>query len=132
MAKDLPDALGLRELKYGAKTTDEVRIQWARRFEEKGLLAEALDLYLIAKDEKSIENLRRRAVEQGRPILLLILAWVGRHPTADEWKAAGDKAFADSRYREAYRAYTEAGHEPGLEQVREKLPGYELYVPSGD
>jgi hypothetical protein len=131
MPQPLPDSLGLREIKFGPKSTREQRIEWARRYLEAGRTAEALDLFLLANDEAGVSEMRRLAIEQGRPILLLGLQRAGRAVPAGEWSACGEVAFRDGRWREAFRAFSEAKDEPGLAKAREKLPGYEIYTPQG-
>lgn len=131
MAETFPNALQIREIKYAPRTTREERVALARRLEGAGRVAEALDLYLIAGDEAGIASVRARAAREGRPILLLMLARANRPVSADEWRAAGDAAFAAGRWRDAFRAYTEARHEPGLARVREKVPDYQLFTPQG-
>ncbi|MHC4340654.1 MAG: hypothetical protein ACYSX0_10650 [Planctomycetota bacterium] len=132
MARDLPDPLQLREVKYGEKTTPANRSQLARSLLEAGRQAEALDLYLLANDGTGIQEMRRIATEQGRPILLIMLSRSGEHTVSPkEWMAAGEVAFKEARWREAFRCFTMAGDEAALERLRDKLPDYEIYVPQG-
>jgi len=131
MAQDLPDALAMREVKYGDKTPPERRLKVAKDLIEAGRIYEALDLLLIAKDEAGVAALRARAAKEGLPVILLMLKRAGQTPAPAEWAAAGEGAFSAGRYRDAFRCYLEAGDEAGLERVREKLPGYELYTPAG-
>jgi hypothetical protein len=131
MARALPDALQLREIKYGTKTSAEERSRVARLLAEAGRLAEALDLFLLAGDEKGEAESRRRAVEEGRPVLLLSLRRAGRRIPREEWRQAGAAAARAGRWREAFRCYTEAGDEEGVEAVRDKLPDYSIYTPQG-
>ena len=110
MARDLPDPIQLREVKYGEKSTAADRSRLAARLREAGRHAEALDLYLLANDESGVAELRRIAVEQGRPLLLVMLSRSGEHPVnKKEWKAAGEAALKDARWREAFRCFTMAG-----------------------
>jgi hypothetical protein len=131
MARGLPDALQLREIKYGAKTTAEERSKVARLLAEVGRIAEALDLFLLAGDEEGEAEIRRRAVSEGHPLLLLMLRRAGRDIPRDEWRRAAEAAERASRWREAFRGYTEAGDETGLERVRGELPDYSIYTPQG-
>jgi len=131
MARDLPDALTLRTIKYGEKTDARARRAAAERLLEAGREAEALDLYLILGDEEALARCRRRALEEGRPVLLLMLRRSGREVNAREWSQAGAAAEQEGRWREAFRCYTEAGDEDGLARVREHLPDYEIYTPQG-
>ncbi|MHC4933516.1 MAG: hypothetical protein ACYTGV_15130, partial [Planctomycetota bacterium] len=123
MARDLPDPIQLREVKYGEKTTSAERSKLARRLLDAGRQAEALDLYLLANDETGIREVRRIATEQGRPLLLIMLARSGEHSVSpEEWSAAGEAAFREARWREAFRCFTMAGDEAALERLRDKLP----------
>jgi len=132
MARDLPEPLQLRDVKYGEKSTPTDRSKLARRLLEAGSQAEALDLYLLANDEAGIEEMRRIAVEHGRPLLLIMLSRSGEHSVSPkEWMAAGEVAFREARWREAFRCFTMAGNEAALERLRDKLPDYEIYVPQG-
>jgi len=131
MARTSPDALRLRELKYSPKISSAERSKAARALLEAGRTTEAFDLMLLAEDEEGIKEMRRLAVKEGRPHLLLAMARYGRAATRDEWDATGDAAFAAGRWREAFRAYHEAGNEDGLAKVREKLGAYEPFKPQG-
>ena len=122
----------MREVKYGEKTSHEERSRVARQFLEEKRLAEALDLFLLAGDGEGIAEIRKRAIREGRPILLVMIARGGEHEVAPaEWKAAGDAAFDARRWREAFRCYTMAGDKEALARVQEKIPDYEIYVPQG-
>ena len=123
MADVLPNALQLREIKYGEKVTNERRRAVGRAFESAGRLAEALDLFLIAGDDEGVLRLRQRGVAEGRTILLVMLERAGRAPTAQEWSQAADASFSAGRYRDAYRCFQKAGDEAGIERVKEKDPG---------
>lgn len=131
MARALPDALQLREIKYGSKTSAAERLRVARQLAEAGRFAEALDLFLLAGDDEGEAESRRRAVEEGRPVLLLTLRRAGRSVSSDEWRRAGEAAVRAGRWRDAFRCYTEAGDEEGLAAVRDKLPDYSVYTPQG-
>ncbi len=131
MAQGLPDALRLRELKYSPKIPDSERSSVARRLLECGRAAEALDLFLLAGDDQGVEEIFALAKQEGRVILLVALVHAGRNVSAADWKQVGDRACAGERWREAFRAYSEAGDEPGLEKVRAEIPDYELWSPQG-
>jgi hypothetical protein len=131
MAQDLPDTLALREIKFGERVLPAKRVKVARDLLAAGRIYDALDVFLLATDEKGISEVRRRAVADGLPVLLLMLKRAGRTPETREWSEAAEKALADGRFREAFRCFLEAGDETGLARVREKLPGYEIYTPQG-
>ena len=131
MARGLPDALQLREIKYGPKTSAAERSQVARRLAEAGRLAEALDLFLLAGDEGGEAETRRHAFAEGYPVLLLMLRRAGRTIPSDEWRQAAQAAGRAGRWRDAFRCYSEAGDEDGLAAVRDKLPDYAIYTPQG-
>jgi len=131
MARGLPDALQLREIKYGPKTSAAERSSVARRLAEAGRLAEALDLFLLAGNEAGEAETHRRAVAEGYPVLLLILRRAGRTIPTDEWRQAAQAAGRAGRWRDAFRCYSEAGDEAGLEEVRKMLPDYSIYTPQG-
>ena len=131
MPSQNPDALELRELKFSPKTSRAARSAAAEKILSAGRTTEAFDLYLIADDEKGIARMREMAVQDGLPHLLLAMRRYGLEATTEEWNRAGDKAFDAGRYREAYRAYREAGNEEGLAKVAEVLPDYEPFKPQG-
>lgn len=131
MARGLPDALQLREIKYGIKTSDAERCRVGRELAAAGRLAEALDLFLLAGDEEGVAELRRRAITEGQPLLLQSLRRAGRAVPKEEWREAGRAAQQARRWREAYRCYTEAGDEAGLAEVQQELPDYAIYMPPG-
>jgi dienelactone hydrolase len=129
MARGLPDALQLREIKYGPKTSAEERGRVARRLAEAGRVAEALDLFLLAGDTEGEAEVRRRAVAEGQPLLLVILRRAGRAISKEEWLETARAAVRASRWREAYRCYTEAGDEAG--EFFNDTATTEIYTPQG-
>jgi len=132
MARDLPNLLQLRECKYGEKSTPRQKTEMAKLLAGAGRLVEALDLYLLAEDAEGIASLRKRAVREGRLILLHNLERAGQRIAAAEWRTAAEAAMRQGRWREAYRAYGEAGDEAGMARVKEHLPDdYEPYAPKG-
>jgi len=131
VAQDLPDTLGLREVKYSERTPPARRLKVARDLLAAGRIYDALDLFLVAGDEQAIGEIRARAVREGLPVILLTLKRSGRSPRPDEWSAAGGAALAAGRWREAFRCFREAQDEAGLARVKEKLPDYDLYTPQG-
>jgi len=131
VADNLPDTLALREIKYGDRTTPARQKKVARDLLAAGRIHEALDLFLLAGDEAGTAEVRSRAVREGLPVLLLALKRTGRDTTAADWSAAGEAALAAGRWREAFRCFREAQDEAGLARVRERLPAYDLYTPTG-
>ena len=131
MAEKLPNALQLREIKFGEKVTAQQRIGWARRLLGVDRLAEALDLFLIAGDEAGFHEIRDRAIAEGRTVLLVMLERAGHVPTTEQWSAAGEAALGAGRSRDAYRCFLAAANEDGLAKVREQIPDYEIYTPQG-
>jgi len=131
VADKLPDTLDLREIKYSDRVPPAKRVKVAKELMAAGRIYDALDLFLLAEDEAGISEARDRAIKEGLPVLLLMLKRAGRIPTPGEWSAAGEKALAAGRFREAFRCFRDAGDEAGLERVRAKLPDYDLYTPQG-
>jgi hypothetical protein len=131
VAQDLPDTIALREIKFGERVPPAKRVKVANDLLAAGRIYDALDLFLLASDEKGIAEIRKRAAREGLPVLLLMLKRAGRTPEVREWTLAGEKAFADRRFREAFRCFLEAGDEAGLARVKEQLPGYDIYTPQG-
>jgi len=129
--QNLPDTLALREIKYGEKVPSTKRVKVAQELLAAGRIYDALDVFLLAKDEKGIAEVRKRAIEAGLPVLLLMLKRAGKMAAPAEWSAAGEKAFSEGRFREAFRCFLEAADEAGLARVKENLPDYEIYTPQG-
>ncbi|MHC4849011.1 MAG: hypothetical protein ACYTEG_11220 [Planctomycetota bacterium] len=131
MAKGIPDALQMREVKYGEKTQPTQQLALAKTLLEAGRVAEALDLFLLAGDEASVTAIHKRACAEGRPVWLVMIERTGRTITSADWKACGEAALRGERWREAFRAFTMAGDEAGIARAQEEIPGYEIYVPQG-
>jgi hypothetical protein len=121
----------MREIKYSEKTADAERSRVGRAMLEAHRTAEALDLFLLAGDDAAVGKIEEEAVRDGRPVLLLLCERAHRPIAKARWKAAGQAAFAAGRFREAFRCFEKAGDEEGIARVRERLPGYEIYVPQG-
>ncbi|MEM8884253.1 MAG: hypothetical protein AAGD14_09305 [Planctomycetota bacterium] len=131
MARGVPDAMQMREIKYGAKTTPAAQQQTAAALLQAGRVAESLDLSILAGDDAAVASIRKRACDEGRPIWLIMIERAHSAIPTDEWRACAEAAFRAERWRDAFRAFTRADDEAGLERVREKIPGYEIYVPDG-
>ena len=131
MASGMPDALQLRNIKYGNNSQPASQVAAAEAQLAAGRVAEAFDLFRIAGNDAGMAKIRKRAIEEGRPVWLILAQRAGQEIPASEWSACGDAAYRDSRWREAFRAYLAAENEAGLEKVREQIPGYEIYVPQG-
>ena len=131
MATNLPDAMRMREIKYGAKTTPKLQSTTARLLLEGGRLAEALSLMLLADDKAGIAELRERALTEGRLVLLNMLRRRHHEISAADWNRAGAAAEAAGRPREAYRCYLEARNDAALEALKKSLPDYEIFIPQG-
>jgi len=131
MAQEMPNALELRETKYGAKSQPASQSALATEMAAAGRVAEALDLFLLAEDEAGIASIRKRAIAEGRPVWLLMIERTQVGIATDEWRRCGEAAEAAGRPREAYRAFTFASDEQALARIHETLPGYEIYVPQG-
>jgi hypothetical protein len=125
------NAMRLRILKYSPKVSSEERVTAAQLLLDAGQTTEALDLFLLAGDEKAVRQIEKKAVAEGHPHLLLSMRRYGHEFDAAAWKATGEAAARKDRWCEAYRAFTEAGDEAGLAKVNEVLPGYAPFKPQG-
>ena len=128
MAQELPDALQLRHIKYSAKTQPAQQLEVARALLAAGRVAEALDLFLIAKDENGLGEIKQRALSEGRPVWLLMMRHDERAISAADWTACGAGAERAGRLREAFSAFTLADDKEAVARLRELLPDYEMYV----
>jgi hypothetical protein len=131
MAASLPDALRLRDLKYGTKHSAEARRRMAQQLLDAGRIAEALDLFQLAGDAAGVQTVKDRALKEGRPHVLLTLIRLGHQFSAAEWKAAGQGALGAGRWREAFRCFLEAEDEEGLAAFFNDTATTEIYTPQG-
>ncbi len=117
----IPDALAMRQLKYGdAPDTERDRI--ARVLIAAGRLSEALLLVERRPDHPIAAELRDEAVRAGRPFALLSLRRSGRAVTDDELAEASRVAEAAGRFLDARLGYAALGDEEAIRRIADRLP----------
>ncbi len=95
-------------------------LEWGARFEQEGLLSDAVDFYERARSAENLEKLLLVAREEGDLFLYgRILKALGREAARDEWIALGRKA--EEFGKDAYAR--QALNKGGLEKADEEKPG---------
>jgi hypothetical protein len=130
MARSLiPDALGMRRLKYDPSVTDAERDATAAALRKAGRIPEAIFLYEGRPSHPSLAEDLRASVKAGASFTLKALERIGVTVGADAWRACASAAEDKGRWYDALRCYEILKDEPALARVREKLPGFKIAVP---
>jgi hypothetical protein len=120
MAARLPRPLHRRELLYGLDTPPETLSALAEEYLEQGLIFDAADFFIQAKDRDGIKHIKKLAIEMGDAFLL------GRVDEAmpdlvekADWDELGRAA--KSLGKDAYVERAEAGGAPPTPPLQEEL-----------
>ncbi|MEM5788520.1 MAG: hypothetical protein AAGU11_14505 [Syntrophobacteraceae bacterium] len=87
-------------------------VQWGERYQEAGLVNDAVDFYERANASDALEGLLPLAFSDGDAFLYgRVLKALGRDGTPEEWVALGDRAKALGKRAFALEAYRRGGLE---------------------
>ena len=125
----IPDALGMRHLKYEPGVTNAQRDAVADALRAAGRIPEAILLYDGRADHPALRDDLAKAKADGVAFLVFALRKLGVPVTEDDIRACGAAAEAKGRWYDAFRCYESLADAPGLERVRVQLPGYKVAVP---
>ncbi len=125
----IPDALGMRWLKYDPAATDAQRDATAAALRQAGRIPEAILLYEGRPTHPSLREDLRSAVRAGASFTLKSLERIGFAVDPDTWRACASAAEDKERWYDALRCYEVLKDETALARVREKLPGFKVAVP---
>lgn len=125
----IPDALGMRHLKYDPQVTPAQRDAVADALRAAGRTPEALLLYDGRADHPALRGDLEKAKAGGVAFLVFALRKLGVPVTEDDLRACGAAAEAKERWYDAFRCYEATSDAAGLERVRAQLPGYKVAVP---
>ena len=122
MARPLiPDALVMRELKYGqASEAEKERV--AALLRAAGRRTEALLLYEGRADHASLRNERDHAITNGRVFPLQTLQRLGAEVTQDHLRACAAAAEKNGRWMDARTCYLLLKDEAAVRRIAEHLP----------
>ncbi|MHC4199002.1 MAG: hypothetical protein ACYSU0_03360 [Planctomycetota bacterium] len=70
MARRLPRPLARRDVLYGVHTPKEKLVEFADAYLEEGLLFDAADFFVEARDRDGLSRIRKAAIESGDAFLL--------------------------------------------------------------
>jgi len=120
MAKNhLLECLEKRDLLNEDGASEATLLGWGRRFEEAGLLNDAVEFYDRADSSEDLKRLLESALEEGDLFLYTKLSRILKHdPSRDEWLVLADRAEAAGKFTFAADARrrgggVEEGGEPG-------------------
>jgi hypothetical protein len=125
----IPDALGMRRLKYDPAVTPAERDAVAATLRSQGRIPEAMLLYEGRAGDPSLREDLANAVRSGSSFVLKALERLGVAVDAEAWTRCGDAAEAKERWYDALRCREAVKDEAGAARVREKLPGFKIAVP---
>lgn len=131
MARSLiPDALGMRRLKYDPLVTDAERDATAAALRKAGRIPEAILLYEGRPEHPSLKDDLRAGQRAGASFTLKALERIGVPIDPDAWRACASAAEDKGRWYDALRCYEVLKDEVALARVREQLPGFKVAVPA--
>jgi hypothetical protein len=117
----IPDALAMRELKYGEAPEAE-RERVAALLRAAGRRTEALLLYEGRADHASLRAERDHAIAHGRVFPLQTLLRLGAEVTADHLRACAAAAEKHGRWMDARTCYRLLEDEASVRRIAEHLP----------
>ncbi len=104
---DLLTCLEKRDMLNRPAVSAAQLLKWGRRYEEEGLINDAIDFYEKAGSSESLENLFDLALREGDAFIYArVMKALGRQAPADEWICLGKKAAElgkDAFAREAFK-----------------------------
>lgn len=126
----IPDALGMRRLKYDPAVPESERDATAAALRALGRIPEAILLYEGRSDHPSLREDRKSAARLGSSFILRALERIGAQVPPEDWRACAASAESHERWYDALRCYEKLADEPSAARVREKLPGFKVAVPA--
>jgi len=122
MAKTrIPNALAMRELKYG-EATEAARDAVAETLRAEGRRAEAVLLFEGRPDHPFLREEALWAVSQGDGYHLLALQRLGREISEPEFRDCAAAAREHGRWLDARHCFLALGDEAALREIAEQLP----------
>jgi hypothetical protein len=130
MARPIPDALEMTEVKYGADVSPADRDRVAEALRAQGRRSEALLLYEGRADHPSVAADLAWAVSEGAAFMLFQIRRLGFAVTDDQRRACAAAAEAKERWYDAFRLHEVLGDAAALERVRERIPLFKPAIPT--
>jgi hypothetical protein len=125
----IPDALGMRRLKYDPAATDAERDATATALRAAGRIPEAILLYEGRAEHPALAADQKEAIRLGSSFVLRALERIGVKIEAEAWRACAAHAEMKERWYDALRCHEILKDEVALARVREKLPNFKIAVP---
>lgn len=120
-ASRIPDALEMRELKYGNRS-DAERDRVAEALLAAGRRSEALLLFEGRLDHPQLASEKRYALEEGASFHLLSLRRMGLTVTEEDLRVCALAAERKGRYLDARQCWAALGEEGEIERIADHLP----------
>ena len=120
-ASRIPDALEMRELKYGGRS-DEEKDRVADALRAAGRRSEALLLYEGRPEHPSLKEEKRWALEEGVSFHLMALRRIGVTVTDEDLRVCALAAERKGRYLDARQCWVALGEDGEVERIAEHLP----------
>ncbi len=125
----IPDALGMRRLKYDPLATNAERDATAALLRQAGRIPEAILLYEGRAEHPSLAGDVKEATRLGSSFVLRALERIGVRLEPETWRACAGHAEMKERWYDALRCHEVLKDEAGIARVREKLPNFRIAVP---
>lgn len=125
----IPDALGMRRLKYDPIATDAERDATAALLRQQGRIAEAILLYDGRAEHLALVGDVKEATRLGSSFLLRLLERIGVTVEPEAWRTCAGHAEMKGRWYDALRCHEVLKDEIAIARVREKLPNFKIAVP---
>ena len=126
----IPDALGMRRLKYDASVPEAERDATAAALRAAGRVPEAILLYDGRSTHVSLRDDLATGRRLGSSFMLKALERIGATVTPEDWRACAADAEMKERWYDALRCHEVLKDEAAVARVREKLPGFKVAVPA--
>lgn len=119
LASGLPDAIERREILAGNRKHVDLD-ELGARYLAAGWLSDAIDFFERTRNHAKLAEIQGRVIGQDVFLLQRLARTPGVTVTADDWRRAGEAAFAAGRDRSAAIAFERAGDEEKAAAAKER------------
>lgn len=116
--KETLSCLEKTDLLNQAAASIETLLHWGRKYEEAGLVFDAVEFYEKANEREALDRLLKNALNEGDAFLFKRVSRALKfEPSREEWLELAKKAQELGKYTFAVQAYRQGGEEDMAAQV---------------
>lgn len=128
---EVPGFFAKRKVLEGDQTPGESLTRQGLELAEQGLLDEALNYFVRARNREGMEKVLEKSRREGDTFSFeAAVRALGREVSREEWEQLAERALERGLLWFSYRAFERADHQPGLEKVRTVMAEQGLTPPA--